>query len=392
MLKEERLMKGSAMKLLRVSTIGVLMSLLLVACAGNAPTAQETMDRMQAARENLRTAYTVVEVTLDAPERSGAFKVEAWAAKTGATDAASRPIGQLRAKVLNADDAALVGTEFVNDGRTFWLYNPHANTVITGSVSDLKRGDIGAQDPTAQLMRMQEMLQRVIDGSEVVIEEHDARVAGREAWQVRLTPKPETTQELQLGSQITTRLWIDKATDLPIKSVIDAGSLGRAEATATELELNEALPEGIFTFTPPTDADVSNAADIMRKARPQTMSLDDARAQVDFPLLSPSPLPADTQLEQVQVLALRGTTVIQNFGGALVFSLVQGRGDFPGDDRAPAGAETRTITVRGQPAILITGSGAEQGSLLRWEENGVTIVIAGALSPEQASAIAESLQ
>ncbi len=385
-------MKGFAMKLLRLSTIFVVMSLLLVACAGNAPTAQEIMDRMKAARENLQTAHTVAEITLDAPERSGTFKVEAWAAKTGTTDAAGRPIGQARARVLEASDAELVGTEVVNDGQTFWLYNPDANTVITGAISDLKRGDIGAQDPTAQLMRMQEMLQRVIDGSDVVVEEHHATVAGRETWQVRLTPKPETAQELQLGSQITTRLWIDKATDLPIKGVIDAGSLGRVEATATELELNQPLPEGIFRFTPPAGADVINAADIMRKARPQTMSLDDARAQVDFPLLAPSELPAGAQLEQVQVLSLRGTTVIQNFGGSIVFSLVQGRGDFPGDDRAPAGAEMQTITVRGQPATLITSGGADQGTLLRWEENGVTIVIAGTLSPEQASAIAESLQ
>jgi len=57
----------------------------------------------------------------------------------------------------------------------------------------------------------------------------------------------------------------------------------------------------------------------------------------------------------------------------------------------PFGAKTEAVTVRGQQATLITGTADQKGTLLRWQENGVTIIIAGTLSREQALAIAATL-
>jgi hypothetical protein len=85
--------------------------------------------------------------------------------------------------------------------------------------------------------------------------------------------------------------------------------------------------------------------------------------------------------------------VIQNYSGPVAFSLAQGRNDIARDREPPAGSQVSEVTVRGQPATLITNtSGSQGGSLLRWQENGVTIFIAGTLSGEQALAVAESLQ
>jgi len=381
------------MRILRMSSLLVLLGLLLAACAPNEVTAEEIMERMQKARENLKVASVVADVSLNSPERSGTFTIEAHAKKTDQTDAAGKPITKLRAKVTNASEADLVGVESVNDGETFWLYLPKENKVITGKLSELKSGDVGAQDPTAQMMQMQEMLQRLIDGSDVTIEARGEQIAGRTTTKIKLTPKPDTQQQLQLGSVIDTMLWIDEATDLPVKALIDAKDLGRVEATARELDLETDIADDVFTFDVPAGAEVVNAADIAKQARPQTTTLDDARAQVEFEVLTPNTLPEGVQLDEVQVLRMRGQTVVQNFSGALTFSLVQGQGGFPGNERAPASAQTQEVTVRGESATLITsGTGAEQGTLLQWEENGVTIVIAGTLTPEQATAIAESLQ
>lgn len=381
------------MRLLRLGSLVALLGLLLAACAPGQVTADEIMQRMEAARNNLTTAHAIADVALDTPERSGTFSVEAWTQKTDKTDAAGKPIAKLRAKVLQASEADLVGTEFVNDGETFWLYSPKENKVVTGKLSEIKGGDVGAQDPTAQMMQMQEMLQQIIDGSDVAIENQSEQIAGRDTWKIKLTPKPETQQQLQLGSVIATNLWVDKQSDLPVKALIDAKDLGKVEATATTLELNQPIADSTFAFTPPAGAEVVNAADLAKQARPQTTTLDDARTQVSFPLLAPASLPDGVQLDEVQVLPMRGETVIQNFSGAVNFSLVQGQGGFPDQDRTPMGAQSQAVKVRGQDATLITGgTGAEQGTLLRWQENGVTIVIAGTLSAEQATALAESLK
>lgn len=380
------------MRMLRLGSLLAMIGLLLAACAPREVTADEIMRRMETARNNLQTAHVIADVSLTSPERSGNFSVEAWTKKTGQTDAAGKPIGKLRAKVLSAAEQDLIDTEFVSDGETFWLYTPKANKVITGKRSDLKPGQAGAADPAAQMMQMQEMLQQLIDGANVTIENQSEQIAGRDTWKIRLTPKPETQQQLQLGNVIDTTLWVDKQSDLPVKALLDAKDLGKLEATATTLDLNQTIADDRFTFTPPAGAEVINAADIAKNARPQTITLDDARKAASFTVLAPATLPNGVQLDEVQQLNMRGETVIQNYSGAINFSLVQSKGGFPGAERQPAGAQMQQVQVRGQSASLITGNGAQQGTFLRWQESGVTIVIAGTLTPEEATAIAESLK
>lgn len=383
------------MRLVRFASLLMLLSLALAACSTQNLTADEVMQRMQQARDKLQTAHGVASVALTSPDRDGTFKVEAWGKKTGATDAAGKPIAKAHIKVLEATGEGgdtLVGTELVHDGDTFWLYNPKENKVVTGKISEIKSGDVGAQDPTAQMLQMQEMLQRILDGSDVTIESESEQVAGRDTRKIKLTPKPDTAQQLQLGSAINTNLWIDKATDLPVKAVVDAGDLGHIEATAESLDLNQPIADAVFTFTPPAGAEIVNAADLAKQARPQVTNLADAKAQASFPVLAPATLPDGVQLDGVQALKLRGESIVQNYSGALVFSVVQSKGGFPGDEQAPAGAQAQTVTVRGQQGTLITGGGAEGGTLLRWQENGVTFVVAGTLSADQALQIAEALK
>lgn len=387
------------MRLLRVSSLIALLALVLAACGTQQVTADEVMRRMEAARAALNTAHVVADVVVDAPaqpERSGTFSVEAWVKKTGATDVSGEPIVKIRAKVLNASGgderaAELVGTEMVNDGETVWLYNPKENKVVTGKLSDLKGEGASGEDRTAQMMQLQEMLQQIIDASNVEIVNNSEQVAGKTTWRIKLTPKPETEQQLGLGSLVQTTLWVDQASDLPVKAEINADELGKATAQAITLDLNQDIADDMFVFTPPAGAEIVDAAELAKQVRPQAATLDEARAQVDFPVLAPSQLPQGVQADGVQVLNRGGASVIQNFSGAFNFSLVQTAGEFPGEGNAPAGADTQTVEVRGQQATLITSGGDQGGTLLRWRENGVTIVIAGTLNAEQATTIATGL-
>jgi len=380
------------MRLLRFVSLFSIVGLLLAACATEQVTAEEIMQRMRDARENLSSGHAVATVALDTPDRKGTFTVESWAKKTGQTDAAGKPIAKTRLEVDQSSDADLQGAVAVNDGETVWLYMPAEKRAVKGTLSELKEGG-GGEDRMQQMLQLQEALQRVLDGSDVVLESDNELIAGKKTWRVRLTPKPETQQELQLGSVVNTLLWIDQENDLPLKARIDAGDLGSVEAEATSLELNQQISDDTFVFTPPPGTEVVDAAELIEQSRPLSVTLDEARKAVSFPVLTPEPLPAGVQLEEVQLMAARGETVIQNFGGSSVFSLVQAKGGFPGDERAPTGAQARTVTVRGHEATLISsGSGGEQGTLLRWEENEITIVVAGTISPDEAIAIAESLK
>ncbi len=382
------------MRTLRWMLILVLATLMMAACGrDDKVTAEQIMDGMRQAREKTQDVHAVAEVVTSGTQEDGKFVTELWMRKSGETDAAGKPIAQSRAKVLETSRAELLGTEMVNDGATVWIYNPDRNTVITGKIADLKQGAVGAQDPTAQMLRMQEQLQQVLDGSDVEILAENEPVAGLDAWKVKLTPKPETTQQMGIGSVIETTLWIDHEHYVPLKGIMDAKDLGRVDMTVRQIDVDKGIDPATFAFTPPPSADVIDAAELARNARPTTTTLDEARETTSFALLAPATLPEGVVLDEVQKLGMGGETVIQNYSGTLAFSLVQTKGDENlGDREAPAGAQIQQVTVRGQEAALITGSGTEQGVFLRWQENGITVVIAGALSADQAQAIAASLR
>ena len=221
------------MRILRFVLVGILVSLALAACGtGETITAEQIMDGIERTREQTRDAHAVVEVsTTGTTDRDGQFVVETWMRKSDRTDAAGKPIPQSHVKVLEASKDEVAGAELVNDGETIWIYNPKENTVITGKLSDLKEGHVGAQDPTAKMLRMEEMIQQVLDGSDVEILADNEPVAGMDAWKVKLTPKPETTAQMQLGSAIETTLWVQHATYVPLQIQVKASEKGSFRAT-----------------------------------------------------------------------------------------------------------------------------------------------------------------
>ncbi|MGB9633592.1 MAG: LolA family protein, partial [Chloroflexaceae bacterium] len=103
--------------------IALLGALLLAACGQRLPTAEEIVERMEAARAATNDAHATVALDVTTPDRAGRMVVEGWMQKTGATDAAGKPINRVRVEVREASEADLVGSLMVSDGETFWLYN-----------------------------------------------------------------------------------------------------------------------------------------------------------------------------------------------------------------------------------------------------------------------------
>lgn len=293
---------------------------------------------------------------------------------------------QLRIEVKESNKAELLGTVLVSDGETFWLHRPGENRVLTGRRSDMPEGVGGAGGPTTQVL--QDMLTRGLDALNVEVLGQES-VAGVNTWKLKLTPKTDTQDQLQLDGIVDATMWVDEARALPLKLQVDASDMGNALIEVRSLETNVGIADDLFAFTPPPGAEVVQVADLIARNRPESLTLDEARSRVSFPLLAPETLPGAATLTDVQLVGDK--TVIQNYtGSGLGFSLVQSNEDVGQERPVPAGSQTQQITVRGQSATLITGS--EQGSLLRWQEGGVRFVIAGTLSASDAQQVAESLK
>jgi outer membrane lipoprotein-sorting protein len=365
-----------------------LSALLLAACGAQPITAEEIVTRMEATRDSTSDLHATVAVNFTTSEESGSMVIEGWFKKTGRTDEEGHPIMAVRGEVLEASEAVLVGSLVVSDGETFWAYNPAEQTAITGTASEMKES--APTEPTGATQTIQEVVQQGLDAVDLEVLGEE-QVAGKNTWKVRVTPKAETTAELQLDTLISATMWVDSELAVPLKLDVDGSDLGSGSIEVRSIELNTGLSDELFTFTPPAGTEIVQAADLAKEYGPRPATLDEARSAVSFTLLTPGYLPTDAALVDVRIIGT--STVILNYGGnGQTISLVQSN-DQGGDERQPPiGSIVQTVTVRGQQATLITGSADQPGSLLRWQENGVRYTIAGTLSGDEAIAIAEGLQ
>jgi len=365
-------------------------TVLLGACAERLPTAEEIVDRMERARAETDDAHATVAIDFSSPEQTGSLVVEGWMQRTDETDAAGEPISRVRAEVRESSEADMVGAIVVSDGETFWLYNPKQNTVVTGRAEEMARqGPGSAAGATAAL---QDFVQQGLDAVDLeVLGSERLDPLGKQTWKVKVSPKPETTAQLQLDSVINGTMWIDEELALPLRLELNASDLGSGTVAVRSIELNTGLSPDLFTFTPPPGAEVVDAAALADRMAPRAATIDEARSSVGFALREPTYLPAGLALVEVRVIG--DDTVILNYGGGdQSLSLVQSTARQAGAEREPpVGSSVESVTVRGAAGTLIRGADG-QGSLLRWQENGVSYVIAGTVSGEEALRTAEGLE
>ncbi len=366
----------------------LISALALAACGASLPTADEIVERMEAAREATTSAHAVVAVDFTAPEGAGRIVVEGWMERIDAADEAGHPAARVRAEVIEASEEELAGTVAVTDGETFWLYSPAENAAITGEAGQMRQA--AAATPAGAATMLTDLLAQGLDAVDLEVLGTE-QVAGKETWKVRVTPKAETSARLRLDGIIEGTLWVDTELALPLKLALDASDFGSGTVEVQLLETNQPIDPARFSFTPPAGATVVQAEELAaRMGAPAAATLDEARSAVSFTLREPGYLPAGMALVEVRVVGT--STVILNYAGeAGSVSVVQSNEDVGRDREPPAGSQEREVSVGGLPATLITGADG-QGSLLRWEDGGVRYVVAGTISGDEAIQIAEGLQ
>jgi len=361
-------------------------SLLLGACAERLPTADEIVTKMEAARANTNDVHATVAIDFTSPDQSGSMVIEGWMQKL--PDAADgKPQARVRAEVREASQADLVGTLLVSDGQQFWLYNPAKNTVVVGNADEMKNQ--APTTPAGATQMLQDVVQQGLDAVNLEVQGEE-QVAGKNTWKVKVTPKPETVANLQLDGVIEGTMWVDEDLAMPLKLSVDASDFGSGNVEVRAIEVNAGVSADLFTYTPPADATVVQAADLIAQMAPKAATLDEARSSVGFTLREPTYLPAGLALVEVRVV---GTdTVIMNYSGnGASMSLVQSNGSAGDDRQPPADSNVQQVTVGGHPATIITSADGSS-SFLSWEQDGIKTVIAGTISSDEAIKVAEGLK
>jgi outer membrane lipoprotein-sorting protein len=379
--------------------IFILLVLLAIASVGLVaaaaiPSADELLTNSLEALESATKGHAIVEVSAELPDNDLNATFELW----GQRDAGPNGEPAIRMEVLSASKEELVGVIAVSDGTQSWLYDPTRNTVIVGNAEEMapllaerlaehegQWEHEGSYDPdgTAVPQTPEEVVANLLNyfsaernGSQIV--------AGTEAYQLRLVPIPEQMPDEIRAAGGFVNLWLRNSDQLPLGAEYAESAAGYVKVEATQVEVNEDLPVNVFTFAIPAGVEVKEATQLLEEMEARQQALE----EIDFVALVPSYLPdGSTSNGQQQI----GAVIVDryNLPDDKSFVIAQGY-SMPLDVPAEA-TSTESIEVRNLEGVLHTNDTATR-SLLTWIEGEISFAIGGDVSPDQALAIAESLQ
>ena len=219
----------------------------------------------------------------------------------------------------------------VSDGTTHWAWNSEDRTVVRGPVENR---DSSPADPTAAATTAIEQLQ----ATSTVAVDGTASVAGRDAYELVLTPAPTERTLLR-----EVRVAVDAEKRMPLRlTVLATGSTEPAlQVGFTELTFGPQDPT-LFTFTPPPGATVTDAParDAQQAARPESTTVGDGWDTVKI-----MRRPADTTPETAAPgepaapdLSAIGSPVSGAWGSGRLITTAVGSAIITDDGRVAAGA------------------------------------------------------
>ncbi len=353
--------------------------------------------------KTITEGHAVVAIAVDTLEQDASGTIEIWAVR-GAESDGEHPSGAFRIEVLEASEEKARGALIVSDGETLWAYSPSENKVFVGTPEEAQAMMEANESMAGKFSQFsgehegkpengdfehfetaEEVVEKLLEYFNLSKSGSEA-LAGETAVQLKLEPIPKQMPDEYIAVGGYLNLWISQESSLPVAFSYTGGSMGEFSATVLEFEVNAGMDEALFTFEIPAGAEVVTFADL----EPQSLTLDQALESSEFALLTPAGTPPGATL--VDILEVRGA-IVQRYtlpeGGS--FTVAQGLlGENSAEAHTPA-PEGQTVEVRGTTGNMIVSEDGAQ-VLLTWTEGDLFYSVAGDLTPEQATSIAESLQ
>lgn len=376
-------------KLLITTMLVLLLASLGLAAFAMQATAEDLLVRAMETTQTVTDGHAIATFEVNTPEMSANGTLEMW----GKLNVGPNGEPAFRVEVLAASQSEMVGTTAVSDGYNFWFWNPQENKVLLGNADeaaaliaaqmagrefeidpDYQPGDIDhPETPEEAVAKLLEYFtaERIAD----------AQIGDSNAHGLRLIPIPEQMPDEVRAAGGFLNVYVRPTDGAPLSIAYAEGAVGSGSATATLLELNQGVDEAVFTFAIPDGAELVTLADL-EDMKPEELT---AEQVTDLAALAPTWLPADATFSGAT--EVRGA-IVQRYsrleGG---FSVAQGPATAV-PDRQQLG---EPVTVRGLEGTLYRDEDGAQ-SLLTWTDGDITFWVGGNLTPDEALALAESLE
>lgn len=372
--------------------LALLAGILLTACGGGStqapakptptlppsPTPEQGQQLLTQVGDTLtkaKTLHALLNLTLKG-QTEGTINNEVW----------NETAGKYRTVVLQSTVQGFsAGSITVSDGKRIWQYDPTKKVVYTGTVADAtnanSRGIPGTNGGRSSSMF--NLVQSIFTHSSGKLKPTLATVAGHSAYDVAITPQDSTASNGVGGLDYSGDVYVDKATHLPLQVVLNVQNFGDVMLTLPRLDLNQPIAENTFTFVAPAGTKELPLQDANNNTG--SLTLAQAQQQAGYHLLSIPTSQSAYMLQSINALGAPGNQIytLNYTQGSATFTIAQGK--------PLAGLPTtggQSIALRGTTATIATDNGT---TTLSWTENGIGIRITGALSHDQAVAVAKLL-
>jgi len=276
--------------------------------------------------------------------------------------------GRQRVIVLAATSPQLCELAFVTDGQESLLYSPHTGQALIGPADVVQMPSVIEETVRAWRAWMENAVPR------------DARLVARERESGLVVYKIE----VPLSQNGYARYWVDASSWL-VRQVtyrdehLGTGTIRVRQVDCTSRDVRATL--GVRSvLTIPDGVPIKEVS--VKENRPLT--LEEAQRAVSFPLCVPLDLPGDTYFSVAYQLDKNMALV---YAGERPFTLVQG----PRIGRVPTDKAT-PVSLRGLQGRVVRDEESKGIIVLTWREDDLQFSIAGSLSVEEATRVAESLE
>ncbi|HLG63228.1 MAG TPA: hypothetical protein VKY19_14920 [Ktedonosporobacter sp.] len=365
----------------------LLLCLALLAACGNtppqtqakptpSPTPGQGKQLLTAMARLLTTAQTlhgVFDLTITGRALNGSATTELW----------NMAPNKNRTLVLQSTVSQLVkGAITVTDGKQLWQYDPVQNVVYNGPLSSTNGAPAGGNQSQFVL----NLVQTIFTHSDGAIKS-STTVNNHAVYDVHIVPQKDSASAGtgNISFNYAGEVYIDKSTQLPVRLSLEIAGVGTVLLDLPTFELNQTLPDSLFTFTPPPGAKVLPLRQATPTGSTGSLTLVQAQQQAGYHLLSIPGDQADYVLQGVNALGAPGNQiyVLNYMKGNLAFTISEGKplANLPD----PSGHQ---VNLRNTIGTLSSANGTPT---LAWTENGVGIHITGQMSQDQLVSIARLL-
>lgn len=287
----------------------------------------------------------------------------------------------LKAKMLNKlpgksrieylEPAEMAGQVMVNDGNTIWSYDPRTNEVT--------KMDLPENDKSFEMDYM--FIKELLNQTDISYQTTE-KFEGRNVYIIKASPK---NAGMMMGGRYN--MFVDSETWMPLKiDMLDKDDKLIISIEYREIKFNTGIPDSEFEFKIPAGTKVIAQDPI---TLPKELTLEEARNQADFTILSPSYLPAGYSFKSATVMKfdrIEMVTLLYMDGTKRLSITEKIKENTPAVDMD--GVEK--VSINGAEGKLI--SLPIGGNMLTWSSAKLDFMMSSELSREDAIKVAESMK